>query len=547
MSVPDDSTDVVVIGSGMAGSAIAATLTAARVRVTLLEQGEDVRAVDMPLFTDEWEFALSRDWAFDPNVRRLPADYPVVTTGIRPYLYNAIGGSTNHYAGFWHRLKPVDFRKGSEHGTANSRDWPISYEELEPYYERNDLNCGIAGLAGDPSHPLREPRQFPPIPHGAYARLVARGLDRLGWHWWPADNAIITEDRGERLACNACGWCMAGCPRDSIATATNVYLRPALRRGLDLRPHSRVVRITTNAAGAADGVEYLDLRDGSAHRVKAPVVVLSCNGIGTPRLLLTSACPQHPHGLANSSDQVGRNFMVHGYVLADLWFEEETEQYKGAFGAGPFCQEFYDTDTGRGFVNGMTITFGGGYGPAISALGATTRRSPAPWGPDHHREFERRFNHNVFAAIQGEDLPQEENRVTLDADRRDSSGLPAARIDYQLHDNDRRLLAFGVQRLREIADAAGARQLDTEPLEEDYLPPGWHLMGSCRMGFSPNDSVVDRWHRSWDVPGLVVCDGSSMVTGGAGNPTSTIGALALRCAEGILRDRGRPVRAGEGY
>lgn len=526
--------DAVVVGAGMAGGAISYFLARAGARVVCLEQGPEVLDVDHGVLNEEWEFAFGREWAFDPNVRRLPQDYPVVTEASwRPYLYNAVGGSTNHYAGFWHRLKPVDFRKGTEHGLEATRDWPLSYEELEPFYRLNDALCGISGVAGDPAYPPREER-MPPVRHGNYVQLVARGLDRLGWHWWPADNAILTEPRGERLPCNHCGMCTFGCPRGSLANATNVYLRPAQRHGLDLRPHARVVRVTTDARGRADGVEYLDLATGAAHRVEAPLVVVACNGIGTPRLLLLS------DGLANENGLVGKHLILHGYILGDLWFDEPTEHYKGPFGAGVYVQEFYDTDRSRGFVNGITITFAGGFGPALSALGATTGHDPAPWGRDHHREFERRFDHHVFAAIQTDDLPQERNRVVLDPEHPDSSGLPGARAIYHLHDNDRRALAFGIERLREIGEAAGARRVDVDPLDP-YSPPGWHLMGTCRMGDDPESSVVDPWHRAWHVPGLVVCDGSSMVTGAAGNPTSTIGALAVRCAQRLVEDMGRRI------
>jgi choline dehydrogenase-like flavoprotein len=433
-------------------------------------------------------------------------------------------------------MKPVDFRKGTEHGLEGTTDWPIGYEELERYYAWNDELCGVSGEIGDPSYPDRSNvRRQPAVRHGRYVQLVSRGLEELGWHWWPADNSILTEPMGHRLPCNLCGMCTYGCPRGSLATATNVYIEPALRRGLDLRPNSRVARVTTNARGEADGAEYVDLATGAMHRVEASVVVVACNGIGTPRLLLMS-------DLANEHDLVGRHLIIHGYILGDLWYDEPTEHYKGPFGAGVYMQEFYDTDVSRGFVNGMTITFGAGFGPAVSALGAVTGKDPAPWGPDHHHEFLRRFDHHVFAAIQTDDLPQARNRVVLDPDNPDSSGLPGTRALYHLHDNDRRALSYGMKRLREIADASGVRKLDMDDLDP-YSPPGWHLMGTCRMGDAPETSVVDSWHRAWNVPGLVVCDGSSMATGGAGNPTSTIGALALRCAYGLAERMGRKVVA----
>jgi choline dehydrogenase-like flavoprotein len=277
-------------------------------------------------------------------------------------------------------------------------------------------------------------------------------------------------------------------------------------------------------------------------------VVVACNGIGTPRLLLLSTSAAHPDGLGNAHDQVGRYFMTHGYRLGDMWFDRPTGHWKGPFGAGPYCQEWYDTDISRGFVNGITITFGGAWGPAFSALGATTGQSPAAWGARHHEEFERRFDRHVFCAIQADDLPVATNRVTLHPELTDSSGLPAADVHYDLHPNTRALLEFGSDRLREIAEASGAVGLDLQPMDDRFSQPGWHLMGTCRMSGTAAQGVTDEWHRVWDTPGLVVCDGSSMVSGGAGNPTSTIGALALRCAERLVADMGSRVeaRAGDG-
>lgn len=529
----------------MAGAAISDVLTRSGARVVCLEQGPSVGVLDHPHFGADWEFAMRRDWAFTPNQRDLYFDFPVATNGtFVPYLYNAVGGSTNHYSGFWHRLKPVDFRKGTEHGLEGAIDWPISYEDLAPFYDQSDADVGISGVPGDAAYPARPeaPRQ-PLPPHGEYYNLVAEGLERLGVHWWPADNAILTEDRGERLACNGCGMCNMGCPRGSLGTATEAYLKPALVRGLDLRPLSRVHRVTTDRTGAVDGVEYEDLTSGSMHRLEANLVVVACNGIGTPRLLLMSSSDAHPQGLGNAHDQVGRYFMTHGYRLGDMWFDQPTGHWKGPFGAGPYCQEWYDTDPARDFVNGITITFGGAWGPAFSALGGTTGRRPATWGRAHHAEFEQRFDRHVFCAIQADDLPVATNRVQLDPDVTDSSGLPAAKVHYDLHPNTRALLEFGSDRLLEIADAAGATALDLQPMDDTFAQPGWHLMGTCRMSSSPADGVTDAWHRVWDTPGLVVCDGSSMTSGGAGNPTSTITALALRCAANLVSAMGHRIEA----
>lgn len=537
--------DVIVVGAGMAGLRIAETLSRAGARVVCVEQGPSVSAVDHPTFTADWEFSITREWAFNPNVRGLDYDFPVETNGtFQPYLYNAVGGSTNHYSAFWHRLKPVDFVKGTEHGLESAIDWPITYEDLAPFYDMTDAEVGISGLPGDRAYPDRSsaPR-LPLVRHGRYAKLIADGLEKLDIHWWPADNAILTERRGDRLPCNSCGMCNLGCPRGSLGTAQDVYLPGAIAAGLDLRPGSRVSQITTDDQGKANGVIYTDIDSGTEKRISAQLVVVAANGIGTPRLLLMSQDARHQNGLGNNTDQVGRYFMTHGYRLADMWFDQSTEHYMGPFGAAPYVQEWYDTDPANDFVNGVTITFGGAWGPAVSALGGTTRTRPAPWGSEHHIEFEKRFDRHVFCAIQADDLPVATNRVTLDSVVKDAGGLPAAHVHYDLHENTRKLLQFGSDRLTEIADACGAVGLDLQPMDERFSQPGWHLMGTARMSSDPETGVTDGYNRVWDTPGLVVCDGSSMTSGGAGNPTSTIVALAARCADNLVKSMGQPVVA----
>ena len=532
MSAPTP-TDVLVIGSGAAGAAIAKRLSGRGVRVVCLEQGPWTLSGEHPHYSDEYEYELRWRWNRSPSGRHDPADYPVTVEGNRVdvMLYNGVGGSTTHYNAHWPRLKPVDFRKGTEHGLAGSADWPISYEDLAPYYEQNDVELGISGLAGDPSMPARSARQTPPLPFGLHGRRMAAAFDQLGWHWWPADNGILTADYDGRVACNHCGACRNGCPRGSIAMMSRTYWPKALQQGVELRTLARVERITTDAQGRADGAIYIDLRTGERHHQRAAIVVICGNGLGTPRLLLLSADGRHPQGLANSSGLVGRYLMHHAYAEQTIIFPEPIDGYVGAYGAPIFSQEFYETDASRGFVNGFTFQIGRGLTPGHAALGL-------PWGRGHRAAFGQFFNHEIWFAVQAEDLPRYENRVELDEAHTDSSGLPGVKLRWELHPNDERLIDFGVARARELADAAGARELVSTVAANPN--PGWHLLGTCRMGDDPASSVTDAEHQAWDVPNLYICDGSSFVTGGAVNPTSTIGALALRCADRILaRDDAR--------
>ena len=217
--------------------------------------------------------------------------------------------------------------------------------------------------------------------------------------------------------------------------------------------------------------------------------------------------------------------MHHAYAEASIVFPEPVDSFAGAYGAPLLIQEFYDTDVRRGFVNGLTLQIGRGLTAGHAAVSL-------PWGREHRAAFARLFNHEVWIGVQCEDLPAHTNRVELDPAHVDSTGLPGVAITWEVHPNDRRLVEFGVERTRELAAAAGASEVLTTGVADPN--PGWHLLGTCRMGDDPERSVTDADHQAWDVPNLYVCDGSSFVTGGSVNPTSTIGALALRCADRIL-------------
>jgi choline dehydrogenase-like flavoprotein len=524
--------DVLVIGSGMGGGALCKRLSDHNVKVVCLEQGDWLDPVrDYSHNLDAWELEKLRGWSYNPNDRLLDEDYPV-SGQVRPFMFNAVGGSTVCYGGHWPRYKPIDFRKGTEHGAEGTIDWPLSYEELAPYYDINDAEMGISGVPGDPGYPSRPdaPRQAPTRP-GKLGRRLVQGFDGLGWHWWPSDNAIITRAQNGRLPCNECGACLSGCPRGSLGGTHVSYWPKALRNGAQLRTRARVTKIEVQN-GRATGASYIDLRTGQSHLVGADVVVLSANGLGSPRLLLLSAQKGHPDGLANGYGMVGRHLMHHSYANCDVWFDEPIEGYKGSFGAPFYSQQFYDTDPGKPFVNGFTMQVGRSYGAAYTATGSHCR-VPVPWGPGHRAAFDADFGNQLLVYVLTEDLPVATNRVTLSRDEQDSSGLPGAHVDFRAHPNDIALTDYGVERLREVAQAAGAQRVrSTGALNPQ---PGWHLMGTCRMGNTPQDSVTNKWHQTWEVPNLLVVDGSSLTTSAAVNPTPTIGALAVRAAEYLVR------------
>ncbi|MCA9879133.1 MAG: GMC family oxidoreductase, partial [Thermomicrobiales bacterium] len=471
-------------------------------------------------------------------------DYPIDTRDENPLMWNGVGGSSVVYTATWPRFRPSDFRKGTEHG--RQPNWPIAYEDLGPWYDQHDALVGVSGLLGDPAIPPRGPFQTKPLPPGPLGEIAARGFNKLGWHFWPMPVAIIAEPFNGRPACNNCGNCQNGCPTGAMNDYSISVWPQAIAAEAELRPFARVERIETGPDGRATGVVYVDRQTGLRYAQEADVVVVAANGIGTPRLLLLSESAQHPRGLANTSDQVGRHLMHHGLALVEIWTPERTDSHQGIISALYICEEFAETDPARGFVNGVTLHITRNNGAGYQANGSHSGNI-APWGAEHHAWFRHHFGHVFNVLVVGDDLPLATNRVTLSATETDSDGLPAPHITYQLDPNDRRLVDFGIARALDLARAVDATDVKVNAFTDangTYAPPAWHLLGTCRMGTDPATSVVNPWHQAWDVPNLYIIDGSVLPTGGAVNPTSTIGALALRAAAN-LRDTFAEVRTGK--
>ncbi|MGD9932090.1 MAG: GMC family oxidoreductase [Dehalococcoidia bacterium] len=523
---------VLIIGAGASGAAFAWSIADTGASVLCLEQGPWMHQKDYPTNFMDWETRAMGPFATNPNVRGLAQDYPVNDSDspIQPLMFNAVGGSTILWAAHFPRFTPGDFRVKTDDGVAD--DWPISYETLEPFYAVNDRMMGVSGLAGDPAYPPHQP-PLPPLPLGETGNIVARGFERLGWHWWPSDSAITSTEYNGRAPCINLGSCGSGCSQGAKASTDITYWPVAERKGVQLRTNCRVKEITVRPDGMADGVLYYDA-DGVLQEQKAEIVVLACNGIGTPRLLLNSKSARHPDGLANSSGLVGKNLMHHPYALIRGIFDEPLHGRAGPGGCTFWSHQFYKTDPANGFVRGYSYEGTRGMGPATTALwGMATGR--VPWGEGHHAAFDRLNGHTAGMVGITEDLPDEANTVTLDPELTDSHGIPAPKVTYTLSDNSRKQLAHAVERGTEALLAAGAVETYSEPL---IKTAGWHLMGTARMGTDPKRSVVNEWGRAHDVKNLFIIDGSIFVTSAGVNPTSTIQALALYIADRIKHNMG---------
>lgn len=526
MPVTNDPVDVLIIGAGASGAAVAWSLAETRMRIVCLEQGDWQQSSHYPSTGRDWEARQAEDYAIHPNRRAMPADYPVNDddSPIKIANFNGVGGGTILFAGHFPRMHPSDFRVRSLDGVAD--DWPIDYATLEPYYALNDRMMGIAALEGDPAYPPKE-AVMPPMPLGSTGEMLGRAMNELGWHWWPSDSAITSRDYEGRAACINLGHCGHGCAQGAKASTDITYWQEAMRARVEVRTKCRVSRIETNDDGMATGAWYVD-GDGREVFQPAEIVIMACNGIGTPRILLNSASERFPNGLGNSSGQVGRNLMFHPYALVRGRFDRPLDGYRGSR-VFMWSMEFYETDPARDFLRGYCYQFTRGNAPVTTALNGLGD-GLLPWGEGHHAAFRRLFDHQAGMIAICEDLPEEINRVTLDPSLKDANGIPAPKITYRLSENSQKMLDHSVARGVDILTRAGAKDIITR----SPLPyAGWHLMGTARMGNDPRTSVVNAWGRSHDVKNLFIVDGSVFVTSGGVNPTSTIQAIALHVADQI--------------
>ncbi len=501
---PGEPVDMLIVGAGAGGSTLAQRLARRGWRVLILEAGP---------FWDPDEDWVSDEagshglyWTED---RVIGGEDPVELG--KNNSGRGVGGSMIHYAGYCPRFHPSDFETWSRDGVG--MDWPISYEELKPHYERLELELPVAGEFW----PWGDPHGYPHGPHpvAGGAQRAWAGARRLGIEIRVGPVGITNGSFGHRPHCIYRGFCLQGCKVNAKASPLVTHIPDALEHGVEVRAHCMATRIEHDGAGRCTGVSYL--HEGRQRFQPADAIAVAGYSIETPRLLLNSASERFPHGIGNDNDLVGRGVMVQGAPQVAGRFEQEMRMYK----APPpeiSSEQFYETDPARGFARGFAIQTVGplpiGWAEHVMADGH--------WGQSL-REYMRDYNHWYTLGCLSELLPLAENRVTL-ADEKDGNGIPVARMDYTQCQNDRDNIAFAKRKLHEILEAAEAQDVLTI---DRYA----HLVGGCPMAGSPDRGVVDADHRVWGVPNLFLADGSVMPTQGSANPALTIMALSSRLAD----------------
>jgi len=508
-----DEADICIVGAGAAGGVLAYELSKAGLKVVVIEAG--------PFWNPQTDFAsdeLTMNYLGWQNTRLTagsdPLDFGHNNSG------RGVGGGTTHFTGVFLRFHDSDFKVRTYDGVAD--DWPITYEDLEPYYNKLEHDIAVSGPKYFPWGSFHGPYPFPERePISANAQLFRRGCEQLGIRSCVSPLAILSAPFDGRPPCINRGFCNQGCMPNAKFSTLIHHIPKAIQLGAEVLSDCMVTQVQVDKQGLISGVTFV--HDGREHRQKARLVILANFVVETPRLLLHSACPQFPEGLANSSGLVGKCIMPHSGQDIFAKFEDEVRLYKGTPVLAT-TQDFYETKPSRGFVRGYSLHAHGSRPMGVARNLAT---KVGIWGQALH-DIMRDFNFYAQITLVGEILPDPANCVTLSSEK-DEYGMPRPLITFSYGDNDNRLIAHGVRQANEILQAAGG-----EP--SFVIPDTGHLMGGTRMGHDPSTSVVDSFCRSHDIPNLYICSNSVFVTSGGANPTETVMAIAARTADHIIEE-----------
>ncbi len=549
--------DVCIVGSGAGGGMAAYMLTQAGADVVLLEAGGPWdNAKDSAMFT--WPYDSPRRGAstkdrpfgeFDACIGgwELPGEPFTVAPGSKFGWWRArmVGGRTNHWGRISLRFGPNDFRRKSLDGLGD--DWPISYADLAPYYDRVDDLIGIFGSAeGLPNEP---DGHFLPAPRPrCYELLVKEACDNLKVTCIPARLSILTQPLGNRPSCHYCGQCNRGCAVNANFSSTNVLLPPALATGrLTLVTNAMARQVTLGATGLADGVVYVDKATGTDQRVKARVVVLAASACESARLLLNSKSARFPHGLANSSGVVGKYLTdttgtdVAGFIPR---LENGIPHNEDGVGGGHLYCPWWLDNTTLDFPRGYHIEIWGGRGqPSYGFMGGIESYPDfGGYGKSLKDAYRRLYGTTIGFSGRGEMIPNADSYCELDPEVKDQWGIPVLRFHWKWSDYEYRQVKHMQETFRALIEEMGGEVFSPMPTaEEGYgIATGGqiiHELGAVRMGNDPATSALNAHCQAHDVKNLFVADGGPFVSQADKNPTWTILALSMRTSEYIAAQR----------
>jgi choline dehydrogenase-like flavoprotein len=509
-----DSSAVVIIGSGAGGGTLAHELTRRGIKVVLLEAGKRQSTETFSQIPGEAFLQLTwLDQRTQSGNWRVARDFPTLPV----WHCKTVGGTTVHWTASCPRFQPWELRARTVYGEipgASLIDWPLSYEELEKYYDLAEKRLGVTRRNGVPG-----------LPASNNFKVMYAGAKKLGYKQVHTGHmAINPRPFDGRGFCIQQGFCVQGCKMGAKWSTLYTEIPRAEATGnLDLRVESTATRIEHGPDGRVNAVIYRDAQ-GKEQRQKARLVCVAGNAIETTRLLLLSESSKYPKGLGNSTDQVGRNYchQITGFVWG--FFDKPVYVWRGATLSGVVEDEVINQPQ-RGFVGGYRMELLGLDLPTFSTVGL-----PYGWGRDFASIMED-YKNMAGMFINGEDMPRAGNRVTLNSQFKDSFGLPVANVHVDEHANDQAMRKHAQKQMSSMYDAVGAKRIVIGP-----TPPATHNTCTARMSADPRDGVTNAWGQTHDIKNLFVSDGSVLTTAGAANPTLTIVALALRQAEYIAQE-----------
>lgn len=511
----NDSEVVVIVGSGAGGGTLANELAQKGVnKIVILEAGKHNTLADVE--NDEWKMFSKLSWL---DKRQTAGAWSPAKTapGLPAWICKTVGGSSVHWAGVSLRFQPHEFKTLSTYGKvpdANLLDWPLSYADMLPYYERAEKKMGVSGSDSASG--------MPEGPKSNNTMVAEAGAHAIGYKNVVHRMAINSKNYDGRPACQQIGFCMQGCKIGAKWSTLYTEIPRALETGrVELRPEAMVLQIQTDKSGKANGVLYAD-KNGKQHLQKARIVCVAGNSIESPRLLLNSASAKFPNGLANSSGQVGRNYMAHATAAAFTIHEKPVNMHRGNSVAAIIMDE-QKHDPSRGFVAGYNLIVLAQGLPFASAF----LRTPNGWGREMTSVLDK-YDHMSGVWICGEQMPMEQNGVTLHPTEKDQHGLPIPIVANSDHANDAAIVKHALGQWRKMGEALGATRTTEVPVW-----PAAHNLGTNRMSEKARDGVVNKWGQAHDVKNLFISDGSQFTSSAVANPTLTIVALAIRQAEYI--------------
>ena len=557
--------DICIVGSGAGASPVAYTLAEAGAKVLVLEKGSWL--TEKEFFKDEITISL-RD-AYNPKLedeQHVIEDEYVRDDGSSYWQGEAtsesgwsfwngtvVGGSSNFMSGYFHRLKPVDFKLKSTFGDidgANVVDWPISYDDMEPYYTMVDHKVGVSGKVVN--HPHQEPRSkdfpFPPTAEHAVSSWIDKAASDIGFHSMPVPRAVLSVPAMGRRSCEYAGYCSSyGCATGAKGSGRAALLNHAVASGnCTIKPNAKVFKISTDDQGEIDGVWYYD-KQGRKQKVEAGIYVIACQAVETSRLLLASKGAKFPNGLANNNGQVGKNivFSAGGTGRGDFLFKDLTKEQEAQIRqVGPFInralQDWYQIDdksfegaNANGKAKGGTIDFLFHQNPIARARGSQwDNNDNLVWGEQLKANLKEEFTtyKTLRFEVFNDWLPTDNCFVELDEEVTDKWGDPVAKIRVGFHEHDLKVGEYLAEKGEQLLKAMGA----TNVYSSISGSPAPNLQaGGCRFGDDPKTSVLNKYCQAHEVDNLFVTDASFMPTGGSVPYTYTIYANAFRVADHI--------------